>query len=115
MAKPTEIKLHQNSRKLALSFDDGFTCELSCEFLRVHSPSAEVQGHGPGQEVLQYGKRNVNITQILPVGNYAVKLCFDDGHDSGLFTWEYLHSIGQQQELMWQRYLQKLSDAGLHR
>lgn len=112
MATPTEIKLHQRSRVLELEFDDGFTCNLTCEYLRVHSPSAEVQGHGPGQDVLQVGKEEVNITELEPTGNYAVKIHFDDGHNTGLFTWEYLHNLGKNYEANWSTYLQRLRDAG---
>jgi len=92
--RPTEIKLHQRSRVLEMHFDDGFECNLTCEYLRVYSPSAEVRGHGPGQEVLQLGKEDVGIDQLTPSGNYALKIAFDDGHDSGIFTWTYLHELG---------------------
>jgi DUF971 family protein len=112
MAKPTEIKLHQRSRVLEIHFDDGLECNLTCEYLRVHSPSAEVQGHGPGQEKLQVGKEDVGIDQIVPTGNYAIKIVFDDGHDSGIFTWSYLHELGTQYETKWQHYLEKLQAAG---
>lgn len=112
MAKPTEIKLHQRSRVLEIHFDDGLECNLTCEYLRVHSPSAEVQGHGPGQEKLQVGKEDVGIDQIVPTGNYAIKIVFDDGHDSGIFTWSYLHELGTQYEQKWQQYLGKLQAAG---
>lgn len=112
MAKPTEIKLHQRSRVLEIHFDDGLECNLTCEYLRVHSPSAEVKGHGPGQEVLQVGKEDVGIDQIVPTGNYAVKIVFDDGHDSGLFTWSYLHELGTHYESYWQDYLGRLETAG---
>lgn len=112
MAKPTEIKLHQRSRVLEIHFDDGLECNLTCEYLRVHSPSAEVQGHGPGQEKLQVGKEDVGIDQIVPTGNYAIKIVFDDGHDSGIFTWSYLHELGTQYEIKWQHYLEKLQAAG---
>ena len=115
MPKPTDIKLHQASRVLELHFDDGFTCNLTCEYLRVHSPSAEVRGHGPGQEVLQVNKENVRITAIEPVGNYAVKLVFDDGHDSGLYTWEELYALGHEQEQRWDNYLERLEQAGHRR
>ena len=115
MPKPTDIKLHQKSRVLELVFDDGFTCNLPCEYLRVHSPSAEVQGHGPGQEVLQTGKEEVGIEALEPTGNYALKIRFDDGHDSGLFTWEYLYTLGQNYEERWDSYLQKLAEAGHQR
>ncbi len=112
MSTPVEIKLHQRSRVLELVFDDGFECNLPCEYLRVHSPSAEVQGHGPGQDILQVGKEEVNISELEPTGHYAVKIHFDDGHNTGLFTWEYLHSLGKNYEQNWQRYLQRLSEAG---
>jgi len=112
MPRPTDIKLHQKSRVLELSFDDGFSCNLSCEYLRVHSPSAEVQGHGPGQEVLQVGKEDVGIDQLEPSGNYALKIHFDDGHNSGLFTWDYLYALGKQYEEKWSTYLAALKAAG---
>lgn len=112
MATPTEITLHQKSKTLEIAFDDGARFQLPFEFLRVLSPSAEVRGHGPGQEVLQVGKRDVVLTDIEPVGSYAVKLAFDDGHDSGLYTWEYLHELGSNQEKFWQDYLQQLEEAG---
>jgi len=109
---PTELNLHQRSKQLEVSFDDGQHFEFSCEFLRVYSPSAEVRGHGPGEEVLQVGKADVNITQIEPVGAYAVRLHFDDGHDSGLYSWDWLYYLGQNQEKLWQDYLYKLEQAG---
>lgn len=109
---PTEIQLHQKSRVLEIAFDDGSRFELSCEYLRVYSPSAEVAGHGPGQEVLQIGKEDVNITAIEPVGNYAIKLVFDDNHDSGLYSWEYLYKLGSEHEQRWQQYLDRLAQAG---
>lgn len=114
MAKvaPTEIQLHQKSRILEIVFDEGSRFEFSCEYLRVYSPSAEVAGHGPGQEVLQIGKEDVNITAVEPVGNYAIKLVFDDNHDTGLYSWEYLYQLGTEQEQRWQRYLDRLADAG---
>jgi len=112
MAKPTDIKLHQKSRVLEIAFDDGFNCNLPCEYLRVFSPSAEVQGHGPGQEKLQLGKEQVGIDQLEPAGNYAIKIHFDDGHNTGIFTWEYLHGLGEHYEENWQRYLDKLKAAG---
>lgn len=115
MTTPVEIKLHQRSRVLELKFDDGFACNLTCEYLRVNSPSAEVQGHGPGQDVLQIGKEQVNITELEPTGNYAIKIHFDDGHNTGLFTWEYLHKLGKNYEENWNIYLQRLSDAGHQR
>jgi len=113
--RPTDIRLHQKSRVLEVIFDNGAEFRLPCEFLRVHSPSAEVQGHGVGQETLQMGKEAVNITEIEPIGAYAVKLHFDDGHNTGLFSWEFLYRVGQNQEAMWQAYLQRLTDAGHER
>jgi DUF971 family protein len=112
---PTEIKLHQKSRMLELTFSDGKHFELPCEFLRVYSPSAEVRGHGPGQEVLQVGKMNVEITDIQPVGSYAVQLVFSDGHDSGLYSWDYLYDLGVNQEALWQNYLERMREAGAKR
>jgi DUF971 family protein len=109
---PTEITLHQQSRMLEIAFDDGARFKLPFEFLRVFSPSAEVRGHGPGQEVLQVGKRDVLITDAEPAGSYAIKLVFSDGHDSGLYTWEYLHELGKYQDAMWHDYLTKLEVAG---
>src|SRR5258708_2346073 len=103
--RPTEIKLHQKSRELELTFDDGKVFRFSCEFLRVHSPSAEVRGHGPGQEVLQAGKRAVEIADIEPVGSYAVKLRFSDGHDTGLYSWDYFYELGLKQDDLWKTYL----------
>ncbi|MEO8157313.1 MAG: DUF971 domain-containing protein [Betaproteobacteria bacterium] len=113
--RPIEIKLHQKSRVFEIVFDDGKRYELSCEFLRVNSPSAEVRGHGPGQEVLQDGKKDVEIAAIEPVGHYAVKLVFSDGHDTGLYSWDYLYSLGENQSRLWQQYLEKLALAGLYR
>ncbi|VAW67228.1 FIG00899427: hypothetical protein [hydrothermal vent metagenome] len=110
--KPTNINLHQKSRILEIDFDDGKQFKYSTEYLRVHSPSAEVRGHGPGEETLQVGKSDVNITAIEPVGVYAVKLVFDDNHDSGLYTWSYLYELGANYEAKWQNYLQRLKDAG---
>jgi len=112
---PTEIKLHQKSRMLEIAFSDGQRFELPCEFLRVYSPSAEVRGHGPGQEVLQVGKKNVEITDVQPVGSYAVQLVFSDGHDSGLYSWDYLHDLGINQEALWKQYLERLNEAGASR
>ena len=114
-ATPTEINLNQRTRTLSVSFNDGNVFEMSCEYLRVHSPSAEVQGHGPGQEVLQVGKENVNITAIEPVGNYAIKPTFDDGHDSGIFSWDTLYVLGKNQQENWQIYLDRLTQAGHER
>ena len=112
MTIPTEITLHQQSKQLEIAFDDGAHYHLPFEYLRVYSPSAEVRGHGRGQETLQVGKRNVNLLNAEPVGSYALKLTFDDGHDSGLYDWKYLHELGQNQDEMWQEYLQKLEAAG---
>lgn len=112
---PENLVVHQKSKVLELSYADQSKFQLPFEFLRVHSPSAEVRGHGPGQEVLQTGKRNVSILSLEPVGNYAIKPTFTDGHDSGLFTWEYLLELCQNQETMWQDYLAKLEAAGVTR
>lgn len=111
--RPTELKLHQHSKRLDISFDDGKHFQLSCEYLRVYSPSAEVRGHGPGQEVLQTGKQDVNIKAIEQVGNYAVKLVFDDDHDSGIYSWQYLYELGQYQQEYWQDYQQRCQQAGV--
>ena len=113
--RPTKIALHQQSRMLEVAFDDDRMFNLSCEYLRVFSPSAEVRGHGPGQEVLQIGKENVNISAVESVGAYAVKLIFDDGHDTGLYSWETLYELGSQQEAYWQAYLEELEKAGYER
>ena len=110
--QPTNLLLHQASRVLEVSFDDGASYRLPCEYLRVYSPSAEVRGHGPGQGTLQLGKEDVNINDIEPVGNYAVRLVFDDGHNTGLFTWDYLYLLGKQFDLKWREYLGALRDAG---
>lgn len=112
---PTEIKLHQKSRLLEIAFADGKSFSLSFEFLRVYSPSAEVRGHGPGQEVLQTGKKNVEVTNIDPVGNYAVQLSFSDGHDTGLYSWDYLYDLGLNYEALWQQYLARMDEAGAKR
>ena len=109
--RPTEIKLHQRSRELEVQFDDGQQFRFPCEFLRVFSPSAEVRGHGSGQEVLQVGKKNVEIKAIEPVGTYAVKLVFSDGHDTGLYAWDYLHDLGCKQHAYWKQYLSRMQDA----
>lgn len=109
---PTDIKLHQLSRMLEVSFEDGAHFTLPCEYLRVYSPSAEVRGHGPGQETLQIGKEDVNIVDIQPVGHYAVKLVFSDGHDSGLYSWNILYELGRDQQANWQTYLDRLAAAG---
>ena len=112
---PTEIKLHQVSRTLEISFDDGNTFNLPCEFLRVYSPSAEVRGHGPGQEVLQVGKKNVGINAVEPVGNYAVQLAFSDGHNTGIYSWELLYDYGTRHDELWTQYLKRLEEAGQRR
>ena len=109
---PTEVKLRRQSNTLELSYSDGSQLEFSSEFLRVHSPSAEVRGHGNGQEVLQTGKRNVKLKNLEPVGNYAVKLEFDDGHSTGIFSWDYLVSIGRDKKKLWEDYLLRLQQAG---
>ena len=109
---PTAIKLQKQSRRLVLEYADGESFTLACELLRVYSPSAEVRGHGPGQEVLQVGKEKVNINEIQPVGAYAVKLVFDDGHDSGIYTWDYLYELGKNAESLFARYLAALKAAG---
>ena len=112
---PTEIKLHQLSRMLEISFDDGKTFHLPCEFLRVYSPSAEVRGHGPGQETLQMGKKNVEIKAVEPVGNYAVQLAFSDGHNTGIYSWDLLYDYGARHDELWTQYLQRLEAAGQSR
>ena len=115
MPRPTELNLHQQSRVLDVTFEDGRQYSLPCEYLRVFSPSAEVRGHGPGQEVLQFGKKDVNIQAIEPVGSYGVKLAFTDGHDTGIYSWEYLHDLGTRQEANWKTYLARLEAAGKSR
>ena len=115
MHTPTDIALHSQSRTLELGYEDGERYTLSCEYLRVMSPSAEVRGHGSGQEVLQTGKKNVGIREIRPVGNYALQLCFDDGHDTGLYSWDYLFDLCLNQQRYWDDYLQKLQAAGAGR
>jgi DUF971 family protein len=111
----TDIALDQSNRTVSLSFDNGSSAELSCEYLRVHSPSAEVRGHGPGQEVLQTGKEMVNIVAIEPVGNYAVRLVFSDGHDTGLYAWNFLIELAENKDSNWQEYLARLETAGHQR
>lgn len=113
--QPTEIKLHKRSAVLELAWADGRRSELTAEFLRVYSPSAEVRGHGQGQEVLQTGKRHVGIRRLEPVGNYAVRLHFDDGHDTGIYSWEYLFELAEGQQQLWQDYLTRLQAAGASR
>jgi DUF971 family protein len=112
---PSEIKLHRKSRILEISFSDGKIFQFPCEFLRVYSPSAEVRGHSPGQEVLQTGKREVNINDIKPVGNYAIQLNFSDGHNTGLYSWDLLYDYGLRHDEMWQRYLHRMQEAGASR
>ena len=107
---PTNIKFRKQSQQLDISYANGEAFSLSSEFLRVHSPSAEVRGHGAGQETLQTGKLNVHITELVPVGNYALQLVFSDGHDSGIFSWTYLRELCDQQDTLWKEYLQKLDD-----
>ncbi|NNM59496.1 MAG: DUF971 domain-containing protein [Legionellales bacterium] len=112
---PTELHLHQKTRQLDVVFDDGQHFGLSCEYLRVYSPSAEVRGHGAGTGKLQTGKRYVNILAIEPVGQYAVKLIFDDGHSSGIYTWDWLYELGLNQKTHWEDYLNRLKEAGASR
>jgi DUF971 family protein len=113
--RPTSLTVHQQSRVLEVSYDDSATYRIPFELMRVYSPSAEVQGHGPGQEVLQTGKRGVSIEGLEAVGHYAVQPTFSDGHDSGIFSWEYLYFLGAQQERLWAEYEAKLAAAGLSR
>lgn len=112
---PVSLVLHSASRVLEVGFDDGALFRIPFELLRVYSPSAEVQGHGPGQEVLQTGKRDVGLDALSPVGHYAVQPVFSDGHSSGIYTWEYLYHVGRDQDALWERYLERLSAAGLDR
>jgi DUF971 family protein len=112
---PTDVTLHGQSRVLEVAYETGERFHLPFELLRVYSPSAEVQGHGPGQEVLQSGKREVGITALQPVGNYALQPTFSDGHDSGLFSWDYLHFLGSQQDALWADYERRLAEAGRQR
>ncbi|MDB4837048.1 DUF971 domain-containing protein [Marinomonas sp.] len=109
---PTKIHYHKQSRELALTFNDGQSFHFSAEYLRVHSPSAEVRGHGMQMPILQYGKKDVAIQNIEGAGNYALKIVFDDGHDSGLFSWDYLHHIGKNQDELWAMYLGRLEKEG---
>ncbi len=113
--RPVGIRLHTKSRSLELEYDDGKCYSLSCEYLRVYSPSAEVRGHGPDQEVLQTGKIGVNITAIKPVGNYALQLVFDDDHDTGLYSWPYLYELCTMHDAWWQDYLDRLTLEGASR
>jgi DUF971 family protein len=112
---PTAITVHQQSRTLQVSFADGAEFRIPFELMRVYSPSAEVQGHGPGQEVLQTGKRSIELTALEPVGNYAVQPTFSDGHNSGIFSWDYLYMLGSQQADLWKRYEERLQAAGAER
>ena len=112
---PSAIRMHRKSRVLEVAWDDGTAFRLPCEYLRVFSPSAEVQGHGPGQAVLLIGKEKVNISAIEPVGHYAIKLIFDDKHDSGLFSWSYLHWLGANYDENWATYLERLEEVGYQR
>jgi DUF971 family protein len=112
---PTDITVHQSSRLLEIAFSDGAAFKIPLELMRVYSPSAEVQGHGPGQEVLQTGKREVGLQSLEPVGNYAIKPVFTDGHESGIFSWDYLYFLGSQQGELWQRYLDRLQAEGVDR
>jgi len=111
-AAPTEIKLHQKSRVMEIAFDDGRTFRLPYEYLRVYSPSAEVRGHGPGQEVLQTGKQSIEIRSMEAVGSYAVQPLFSDGHGTGIYSWDYLYDLGKNQDKLWKEYLDKLKAAG---
>ena len=115
MPIPTEIKLHQKSRVMEIAFDDGRTFRLPYEYLRVFSPSAEVRGHGPGQEVLQFGKRDIEIRSLEPVGSYAVQPTFSDGHATGIYSWEYLYELGIEQDARWASYVKQLEAAGKSR
>ena len=112
---PTEIRLQKKSRQIVIAYDDGSRFELSFEYLRVNSPSAEVKGHGPGQEVLQTGKENVRVKAIEPIGHYAVRLVFDDGHDTGLYSWSYLYELSTERDSKWRAYLDRLEAAGYAR
>jgi DUF971 family protein len=113
--QPTDITVHQQSRVLEVSFSDGRQFRIPFELMRVYSPSAEVQGHGPGQEILQTGKREVELVSLEPVGNYAVQPTFSDGHATGIYSWDYLYFLGSQQDELWRRYEQRLQDAGVDR
>lgn len=113
--QPTGLTVHQQSKQLEVSFDDGKAFRIPFELMRVYSPSAEVQGHGPGQEVLQHGKREVGVVDIVQVGHYAVQPKFSDGHESGIFTWEYLYFLGSQQDDLWRQYQSRLQQAGVDR
>jgi DUF971 family protein len=112
MANPTELTVHQQSKRFDIAFDDGANFSIPFELLRVYSPSAAVQGHGPGQEVLQVGKRDVGIKAVEPVGNYGIKPLFTDGHESGIYTWDYLYKLGREQKELWHDYVGRLHAAG---
>jgi DUF971 family protein len=112
---PTAITLHQQSKLLEVVFSNGAAFRIPFELMRIYSPSAEVQGHGPGQEVLQTGKRQVDVVLLEPVGHYAIKPTFSDGHDTGLFSWDYLYFLGSQQDALWKQYAQRLLEAGVDR
>jgi DUF971 family protein len=112
---PTALTVHSQSRVLEIAFSDGTAFKIPFELMRIYSPSAEVQGHGPGQEILQTGKREVNIVELEPIGNYAVKPVFSDGHESGLFTWDYLYRLGAEQDQLWQDYQRRLDAASVER
>ena len=113
--QPTSITVHQQSRVLEVGFANGTHFRIPFELMRVYSPSAEVQGHGPGQEVLQTGKREVGLTALEPIGNYAVQPTFSDGHDTGIFSWDYLYFLGSQQQDLWRKYEGRLAQAGMSR
>jgi DUF971 family protein len=115
MPTPTDIRLHQTSRVLEIAFDDGRSFRLPYEYLRVFSPSAEVRGHGPGQEVLQVGKREIEIRQVEPVGSYAIQPTFSDGHATGIYSWDYLYQLGLEQDIRWEAYLKQMEAAGASR
>jgi DUF971 family protein len=115
MPTPTEIKLHQQSRVMEVAFDDGRTFRLPYEYLRVFSPSAEVRGHGPGQEVLQVGKKDIEIRQVEPVGSYAIQPTFSDGHATGIYSWDYLYQLGIEQDSRWAAYLKQMEASGKSR
>jgi len=115
MPTPTAVTLHQRSRVLEVAFDDGASFRIPFELMRVYSPSAEVQGHGPGQEVLQTGKRDVDVVAVEPVGHYALQPRFSDGHDTGIYSWDYLYHLGSQQDALWRRYEERLAQAGVTR
>ena len=112
---PTDITVHSQSRVLEVAFSDGAHFRIPFELMRIYSPSAEVQGHGPGQEVLQTGKREVDLVGLEPIGNYAVQPTFSDGHDTGLFSWDYLYFLGAEQDKLWADYVKRLEDAGVER